>query len=181
MSLDKRLAEIFSIFQDKEKNAVDVKEIPVILRGLGLVPSESDLKKIVAAMVGEEGENTVHLASFLTVTKRLLLERRYPSCSRSELQKALEVLATEGRKVLEAEDSDPSAATGALSYGDSAKKFYPKGSLPRADLVRLLALDGERLTQDECDEVMVTIPLRDEDCVDTEVYALHLSAAHQNF
>ena len=35
MSLDKKLTEMFTFFQDKDKNVVNVKEIPTIIRTLG--------------------------------------------------------------------------------------------------------------------------------------------------
>lgn len=35
MSLDKKLTEVFTIFQDKDKNVVSVKDIPTIIRCLG--------------------------------------------------------------------------------------------------------------------------------------------------
>ena len=35
MALDRKLTELFGIFQDKEKNVVEVKDIPTILRALG--------------------------------------------------------------------------------------------------------------------------------------------------
>ena len=43
----------------------------------GVVPGEADMRKSVAAMVGEESTDTVHLAAFLTVAKKLVTERRY--------------------------------------------------------------------------------------------------------
>lgn len=41
------------------------------------MPSEAEMRKTVAAMVGEESADTVHLAAFLTIAKKLLLDRRY--------------------------------------------------------------------------------------------------------
>lgn len=37
MSLDKKLTEVFTLFQDKDKNVVSVKDIPTIIRALGKV------------------------------------------------------------------------------------------------------------------------------------------------
>ena len=35
MALDRKLTDLFMIFQDKEKNVVDVKDLPTVLRALG--------------------------------------------------------------------------------------------------------------------------------------------------
>lgn len=47
MSLDKKLTEVFTIFQDKDKNVVSVKDIPTIIRCLGKPYSQKKNNKII--------------------------------------------------------------------------------------------------------------------------------------
>ncbi|XP_076056005.1 dynein regulatory complex protein 8-like [Oratosquilla oratoria] len=174
-SLDKKLTETFTLFQDKEKNVVSVKDIPAIIRALGVVPSESEMQKVVTAMVGDESADTVHIAAFLTVAKKIVVDRRYLTSNRSEISRALAVLAKEGRTYLaEVHPQPPREYTGLFS---EAKKivFRPAGSLVRDDLVRLLVSEGEPLTLEEAEELVVSVPIKDTDFVDIEQYAAAMS------
>ena len=36
MSLDKKLTEVFALYEDKDKNEIEVSEIPTIIRALGM-------------------------------------------------------------------------------------------------------------------------------------------------
>ncbi|XP_045129171.1 dynein regulatory complex protein 8-like [Portunus trituberculatus] len=174
MSLDKKLTEVFTLFQDKDKNVVSVKDVPTIIRVLGLVPSEAEMRKTVAAMVGEESADTVHLAAFLTIAKKLLLDRRFPGVGKEELARALAVLAKEGRTYLAEVHPQPESKSGGM-YGEGKKTmFRPAGSLGREELVRLLTCEGEALTQEEAEEMILSLPMKDADLVDLDQYATQL-------
>ena len=54
------------------------------------------------------------------------------------------------------------------------RQFRPAGSLGREELVRLLSCEGERLTQEEAEELLLTLPVVDKDCVDLDAYASQL-------
>lgn len=43
----------------------------------GIVPDETEMKKIVRSMVGEECEGSAHLGAFLTQAKKLIADRKY--------------------------------------------------------------------------------------------------------
>ncbi|XP_064082004.1 dynein regulatory complex protein 8-like [Macrobrachium nipponense] len=177
MSLDKKLTEIFAFFQDKDKNVVDVKDIPTIIRTLGLVPTEAEMRKTVAAMVGEESEDTVHLAAFLTIAKKLILDRRFTSSNKDELSRALSVLAKEGKNHLAEFHPVPEAKGGGSGggYGEGKRTvFHPAGSLTRDDLMRLITLEGEKLSQEEAEELILTLPMKDSELVDLDQYAAQL-------
>ncbi|KAF2361209.1 EF-hand domain pair [Trinorchestia longiramus] len=188
MALDRKLTALFSIFQDKDKNTVDVKDLSTILRSLGLVPSEVEAAKAVQAMVGEESADAVHLGAFLTGAKNLVLERnyvdgRYPGCSKGELVGALEVLAREGRSHLQVmqqqqqEVAEPESSV--PSFGDGASKIVPAGSLSRSVLVALLSVQGEPLSVAECEELIASLPRQEglDGAVDIEQYAAMLEPA----
>ncbi|KAK8736776.1 hypothetical protein OTU49_004640, partial [Cherax quadricarinatus] len=167
------LTEVFTFFQDKDKNVVSVKDIPTIIRTLGLVPSEAEMRKTVAAMLGDESADTVHLAAFLTIAKKLILDRRFPGSNKEEVGRALAVLAKEGRNYLEETHPKPESKGGV--YGDGKKTvFRPAGSLSREDLLRLLTCEGEALTQDEAEELILSLPMKDSDLVDLDQYAAQL-------
>nr|XP_045625577.1 dynein regulatory complex protein 8-like [Procambarus clarkii] len=174
MSLDKKLTEVFAFFQDKDKNVVSVKDIPTIIRTLGVVPSEAEMRRTVAAMLGEESAHTVHLAAFLTIAKKLILDRRFPGNKKEEVGRALAVLAKEGRNYLLDHHPQPEAKGGGV-YGDGKKPlFRPAGSLGREDLLRLLTCEGEPLTQEEAEELLLSLPTKDSDLVDLDQYAAQL-------
>ena len=44
---------------------------------LGLVPTEAEMRKTVNAMVGDESADTVQIAAFLTIAKKLFMDRRW--------------------------------------------------------------------------------------------------------
>ncbi|XP_042880696.1 dynein regulatory complex protein 8-like [Penaeus japonicus] len=171
MSMDKKLTEMFAFFQDKDKNVVDVKDVPTIIRTLGLVPSEAEMRKTVAAMVGEESANTVHLAAFLTIAKKLLMDRRFPSSNKEELSRALAVLGKEGKNYL-AETQPQQESKG--MYETKRSGFRPPGSLSRDELVRLMTCEGEALTQEEAEELILSLPMKDSEYVDLDQYAAQL-------
>ncbi|XP_063610620.1 dynein regulatory complex protein 8-like [Penaeus indicus] len=172
MSMDKKLTEMFAFFQDKDKNVVDVKDVPTIIRTLGLVPSEVEMRKTVAAMVGEESADTVHLAAFLTIAKKLLMDRRFPSSNKEELSRALAVLAKEGKNYL-AETQPQQESKGGV-YDTKRSGFRPPGSLSRDELVRLMTCEGEALTQEEAEELILSLPMKDSEYVDLDQYAAQL-------
>ncbi|XP_047739721.1 uncharacterized protein LOC125178911 [Hyalella azteca] len=181
MALDRKLAEIFAIFQDKDKNTVHVKDLSTILRALGLVPSEAEAAKAVQAMVGEEAADAVHLAAFLTGAKNLVLERKFSGCSKGELVAALEVLAREGRshlqQVLQQQQLVVEPESGVPSYGgDGITKILPTGALSRSVLVSLLSMQGEPLGVAECEELLASLPRQEgvDGAVDIELYAAML-------
>nr|XP_027210681.1 dynein regulatory complex protein 8-like [Penaeus vannamei] len=128
MSMDKKLTEMFAFFQDKDKNVVDVKDVPTIIRTLGLVPSEVEMRKTVAAMVGEESADTVHLAAFLTIAKKLLMDRRFPSSNKEELSRALAVLAKEGKNYLT--ETQPQQESKGGVYDTKRSGFRPRAACP---------------------------------------------------
>ncbi|KAK4307535.1 hypothetical protein Pmani_020682 [Petrolisthes manimaculis] len=133
------------------------------------------MRKTVAAMVGDESTDTVHLAAFLTIAKKLLLDRRFPGHSKDELSRALGVLGKEGRSYLSEfhPQSDTSKTPG--MYGETKKTvFRPAGTLSREDLARLLTVEGEALRADEAEELLLSVPMRDSDLVDLDQYAVQL-------
>ncbi|XP_027210681.2 dynein regulatory complex protein 8 [Penaeus vannamei] len=172
MSMDKKLTEMFAFFQDKDKNVVDVKDVPTIIRTLGLVPSEVEMRKTVAAMVGEESADTVHLAAFLTIAKKLLMDRRFPSSNKEELSRALAVLAKEGKNYLT--ETQPQQESKGGVYDTKRSGFRPPGSLSRDELVRLMTCEGEALTQEEAEELILSLPMKDSEYVDLDQYAAQL-------
>ncbi|XP_071537261.1 dynein regulatory complex protein 8-like isoform X2 [Panulirus ornatus] len=139
---------------------------------LCLVPSEVEMRKTVAAMVGEESADTVHLAAFLTIAKKLILDRRFLSSNKEEVSRALAVLAKEGRTYLAEFHPQPESKS---VYGDGKRPvFRPAGSLTRDDLVSLMTCEGEALSQEEAEELILSLPMKDTDLVDLDQYAAQL-------
>lgn len=54
-------------------------------------------------------------------------------------------------------------------------QFRPLGSLGREELVRLLSCEGEALTQEEAEEMILSLPMKDTDIVDLDQYASQLT------
>ncbi|CAL4081861.1 unnamed protein product, partial [Meganyctiphanes norvegica] len=121
------------------------------------------------SMVGEESADTIHLASFLTITKKLISDRRFGASSKEELKRALLVLARDGPGYMLDAHPDKQAAKDMFGEGKKRKNI-PPNALIRNHLIKLLMSEGEPLTREEAEELMLTLPVQDVDIVDQESY-----------
>ena len=56
-------------------------------------------------------------------------------------------------------------------------QFYPIGTLLRDDLVRLLKMEGEPLTDEEAEELLLTLPLQEGEAISLNTYVSQLVTA----
>nr|XP_053640076.1 uncharacterized protein LOC128694121 [Cherax quadricarinatus] len=144
MSLDKRLTEVFTFFQDKDKNVVSVKDIPTIIRTLA-----------------SWGQHDSCLASWCKLT--LVSQLVYNMTLVSQLVYNMTLVSQLVYNM---------TLVSQLVYNMTL--FRPAGSLSREDLLRLLTCEGEALTQDEAEELILSLPMKDSDLVDLDQYAAQL-------
>lgn len=95
--LEKRISDAFVIYDHNNVNMVDARDIPSILRFLGCVPTEEEIKDIVKNSEFPLHPGDVHLSNFMPYVKRLLtLEKMKPS-SAEELLEAFRAFDTQKR------------------------------------------------------------------------------------
>ncbi|XP_060851035.1 dynein regulatory complex protein 8-like isoform X2 [Rhopalosiphum padi] len=79
------IADAFDIFDHSGNRTIDVRELGTVLRYLGYVPSQADLRELAVNVEDHEATGTVHLAAFLP----------YQPASASELLSAFRALDSE--------------------------------------------------------------------------------------
>lgn len=139
--LEKRIFEAFKIYDHDNHNMVDAREVGSILRSLGCVPTESEIKEIVQQTQFANHAGDIHLSNFMLHLKMLLvLEKMKPSPAES-LLKAFNVF-------------DPKN----------------KGYISKDDFVEIMTGVGEELTEDELEKMLKSAVNPFDNNVHYEVY-----------
>lgn len=102
--LEKRIADAFMIYDHNNVNMVDARDVPTIIRFLGCVPTEDEIKDIIKHTEFPTHPGDVHLSNFMPYIKRLLtLERMQPS-SAEEILEAFKAFDTQKRGYISKEN-----------------------------------------------------------------------------
>ncbi|XP_025193374.1 dynein regulatory complex protein 8-like [Melanaphis sacchari] len=89
------IADAFDIFDHSGNRTIDVRELGTVLRYLGYVPSQADLRELAVNVEDHEATGTVHLAEFLPYVENAISEYKYQPASASELLSAFRALDPE--------------------------------------------------------------------------------------
>ncbi|XP_001949095.4 dynein regulatory complex protein 8-like [Acyrthosiphon pisum] len=89
------IADAFDIFDHSGNRTIDVRELGTVLRYLGYVPSQADLRELAVNVEDHEATGTVHLAAFLPYVENAISEYKYQPASASELLSAFRALDPE--------------------------------------------------------------------------------------
>lgn len=98
--LDRKIASAFNVYDHGRNLMIDGLDVGQILRSLGCVPSELEIKQIVKATEFEGYEGRIHLSKFLPHVKELLYAKKMMPATSSELLEAFKVLDPKGRGFL---------------------------------------------------------------------------------
>jgi hypothetical protein len=77
--LEQRIYDAFTVYDHRYVNMVDAIDVGNILRFLGCVPSEEDVKEIVKETEFSDHPGDVHLSNFMPYVKQLLLQDKLKS------------------------------------------------------------------------------------------------------
>lgn len=75
--LERRVADVFEVFDHANNKTVDVREIATIVRALGCCPTEAEVQEIILAIENPESPGNIHLASFLPYACQMITEHKY--------------------------------------------------------------------------------------------------------
>ncbi|CAK9826386.1 Dynein regulatory complex protein 8 [Anthophora retusa] len=123
--LEKRLCEIFDVFDTAKTGEVDVKDLGTIIRALGCVVTEAELQEI-QVQVEDVVKNCVPLDKFLDYMNNAINERKFKPAEPEDLLKAFQLLDPENR-----------------------------GYIMHDDLEKAMMEVGEPLSQEEIDDMML--------------------------
>lgn len=111
---DKRIAETFLLFDRNSVNMIDEKDVGAVLRSLGCVPSEADVKEIVKKTEFPDHPGNIHLTKFIPCLKSCLVQNKMKPCEPEELLKAFKLFDPEDKGFIHSDlfkkifGSDPS-------------------------------------------------------------------------
>ncbi|GFR87619.1 EF-hand calcium-binding domain-containing protein 2-like [Elysia marginata] len=100
----KKITEAFDIFDHESNKTVDVREVGTIIRSLNCCPSEAELHDMLAEIEEEEPTGYIRFEKFEPMMTKVLMERRYKPSPEDQILKAFQVLDTEGKGFLTAEE-----------------------------------------------------------------------------
>ncbi|CAL1539722.1 unnamed protein product [Lymnaea stagnalis] len=123
--IQKKITDAFDIFDHESNKTVDVREVGTIIRSLNCCPSEAELHDMLAEIEEEEPTGYIRFEKFLPMMTKVLMERRYKPSPEDQILKAFQVLDTE-----------------------------QKGYLTAEELTKFMTEDGEPFTQEELEEML---------------------------
>ncbi|XP_017787872.1 PREDICTED: EF-hand calcium-binding domain-containing protein 2-like [Habropoda laboriosa] len=94
--LEKRLCEIFDVFDTAKTGEIDVRDLGTIIRALGCVITEAELQEI-QVQVEDVVKNCVPLDRFLEYMCNVINERKFKPAEPEDLLKAFQLLDPENR------------------------------------------------------------------------------------
>lgn len=74
--MERKIADIFDIFDHSNTKTVDVREIGTIIRALGCCPTEAEVQEIIVATENPAVPGSVHLLKFLPYVSQILVEHK---------------------------------------------------------------------------------------------------------
>ncbi|XP_026667817.1 dynein regulatory complex protein 8-like isoform X2 [Ceratina calcarata] len=89
--LDKRLCEVFDVFDTAKSDEIDVGDLGTVIRALGCVVTEAELQEI-QVQVEDVLNNTVPLNKFLEYMSKAINEGRFKPAEPEDLFQAFQLL-----------------------------------------------------------------------------------------
>ncbi|XP_025830509.1 dynein regulatory complex protein 8-like isoform X2 [Agrilus planipennis] len=123
--LERRIADVFELFDHTGTKKVDIRDIATVLRGLGCCPTEAEIQEVMVAIEDPKNPDIVHMQTFLPYAAQLITEHKYEPATPDKLLDAFHVLDPEG-------------------HGYLAKDFF----------MTIMSQDGEPFNEDEIAEMM---------------------------
>ncbi|XP_046400326.1 uncharacterized protein LOC124166715 [Ischnura elegans] len=96
-----RVTTAFSVFDSGNRKRVEVEDIPIVVRVLGLYPTDREMKDIVAQTEDPDFENYIKFDKFLPVILKMMEEKKYPPDSPEVLMQAFEYFDPKKKGYLE--------------------------------------------------------------------------------
>ncbi|XP_065213895.1 dynein regulatory complex protein 8-like isoform X2 [Planococcus citri] len=149
---EKRIVEVFEVFDYTGNKTIDVREIPTVLCSLGCVPSKNEINEIIKNIQEPECHGNVHISKFLPFVSNLIVNYRFHPASAEELLKAFQIL-----------DKD---STGYLNKDYLSEIMTERGEqftqeeLKEMMSVAINSLEGGILYEMYLNHIIVSIPLR---------------------
>ncbi|KAF5296054.1 hypothetical protein FQA39_LY12676 [Lamprigera yunnana] len=123
--LERRIAEVFEIFDHASNKTIDLREVGTVVRALGCCPSEAEIQEILIACEDLNMPGSIHLSKFLPHVSQMLMEHKHEPASPEKLLEAFRVLDSEG-----------------------------KGFITKEHITMVMTQDGEPFSQEELDEML---------------------------
>lgn len=98
--LDRKIASAFTVYDYNRNYMIEALDVGEILRSLGCVPSEAEIREIIKATEFESYERRIHLSRFLPHVKELLFGKKMMPASQNEILQAFKLLDPKGRGYL---------------------------------------------------------------------------------
>lgn len=123
--MERKIAEIFDIFDHANNKTVDAREIGTIIRALECVPTEAELQEMLVKMEDPENPGTIHLVMFIPILTQAITEHKFVPASPDKLLEAFHILDEKG-----------------------------VGYLTKQQITNIMTQEGEPFSQDELDEML---------------------------
>lgn len=101
--MEKKIAEVFFTFDHSAVNIINQADVGTILRSLGFVPNENEIKVLIAETEFPDHPGNIHISKFIPVIKKMIDEQKMKPSSPEHLLKAFQVLDPEHKGYIEAE------------------------------------------------------------------------------
>jgi Ca2+-binding EF-hand superfamily protein len=88
---EKTIFKAFTIYDHNNVNMVDAKDVGAILRSLGCVPSENDVRDMIEQTEFPSHPGDVHLSNFMPYLKKQLVQKKMKPSPAEDLLKAFKV------------------------------------------------------------------------------------------
>lgn len=98
--LDRKIASAFNVYDHNRNLMIEDSDVGAILRSMGCVLSENEIKSIVKATEFEGYEGRIHLSRFLPHVKELLFANKFMPSRSNEILEAFKILDPKGRGYL---------------------------------------------------------------------------------
>lgn len=101
--LEKRIFDAFTVYDHNNVNMVDAMDIGNILRFLGCVPSDEDIKEIVKQTEFANHPGNIHLSNFMPHLKKLIYHEFMKPSSAEDILKAFKVFDSKNKGFIDGE------------------------------------------------------------------------------
>lgn len=93
--LETRIAEAFQVYDHNNVNMVEAQDVGSIIRSLGCVPSEDDIRNIVRTTEFSDHPGDVHLSKFMPCLKEMLIQQKMKMSPPEDVLEAFKLLDPE--------------------------------------------------------------------------------------
>lgn len=102
--LEKRIFDVFTVYDNSGVNMIDGDDVGTVLRVLGCVPTDDDIRDFVKKTELADSPGEIHFSRFVPHLKTLLLERKMSPSSPEALLDAFNNFDPKGKGFIEKEE-----------------------------------------------------------------------------